>query len=98
MPSTVFAVRETVRLRRTNTKQYRTEAVRGQKGGCHGQPRLSFHGIARRQPSVLYALGWRSVLEALSFLERNTLRAREYKNREVEETREQARPHGTALT
>lgn len=63
-----------------STKLYRIDVESGQKGGCHGQPRLSLHGIARHQPSILYALEWRSVLEALSSLEGNTLRARECKD------------------
>jgi hypothetical protein len=61
------------------------------KGGCHGQPRLSLHGVACHQRALLLPLGRRSLLETLSCLEGNSLPAGECKDREVEEMPEQTR-------
>lgn len=61
------------------------------RGGCHGQPRLSLHGVARHQRALLHPLGWRSLLQTLRRLEGNPLRAGECQDCEVEEMREQIR-------
>src|ERR1700686_392153 len=61
------------------------------RGGCHGQPRLSLHGVARPQRALLHPLRWRSLLEALRYLEGKSLHAGQCQDCEVEEMREQTR-------
>jgi hypothetical protein len=61
------------------------------RGGRHGQPRLSLHGVAFLKRTLLYPLGWRSLLEALRGSECYSLPAGECKDCEVDEMREPTR-------
>jgi hypothetical protein len=61
------------------------------RGGCHGQPRLSLHGVARYHGAHLDSLGWRPLLETLRCLEGRSIPTGKRQDCGVEEMREQTR-------